>query len=330
IRTWLSTHHRWEGPVFIAGESYGGYRVGKLAKLLQKDYGVGLAGVVILSPALEFSLLDRSHYNVLPWVDVVPSMAASALVHGKARNARDDEDPLAYAVRARDFVLKELLSVLAAGTLYPSRKRQQVLNRLADFIGLPRAVVRQKGGRIDIRYFAKNLLREEGRHIGLYDASISLTDPFTEKEDLDAPDPTLHLLERVFAAGINTQLRKVIGLATDREYELLSMEVNTSWKNDEQQHALQSQFGAVDDLRYGMSLNEHMGVFITHGYYDLVTPFTSSDRLFSLMNLTKIQREKVTLRHYPGGHMFYTWPESRRQLAEDVADFYRTYIRSAL
>lgn len=76
VLTWLSTHHRWESPVFIAGESYGGYRVGKLVKLLQKDYGVGLAGAVIISPALDFSLLDHTAYNVLPWVDVVPSMAA--------------------------------------------------------------------------------------------------------------------------------------------------------------------------------------------------------------------------------------------------------------
>ena len=29
---WLSEHGRWGSPVFIAGESYGGYRVGRLAR----------------------------------------------------------------------------------------------------------------------------------------------------------------------------------------------------------------------------------------------------------------------------------------------------------
>jgi len=325
VRTWLSSHHRWESPIFIAGESYGGYRVGKLAKILQKDFGVGLAGAVILSPALEFSLLDGSYYNVLPWVDVFPTMAAAALSHGKARKAEPGEDHMHYALRAREFAINEMLPVLATGEMIPAARRQRVLNTAADFIGLPRSVVRKKAGRIDIVYFVKNLLRDQSKHLGLYDASVAVTDPFSESEELDAPDPTLHILERVFASAINTQLRKNIGLKTDRDYELLNMNVNTSWKNDEQKHALQSQFGAVNDLRFGMSLNEHMGVFITHGYYDLVTPFTSSDRLVALMKLTDAQKANLTVKHYPGGHMFYTWGKSRHDLCQDIAKFYSRY-----
>src|SRR5690606_8121856 len=57
IRRWLTAHDRWGSPVFIAGESYGGYRVARLARLLPEKYGVGLNGVVIISPALEFGLL---------------------------------------------------------------------------------------------------------------------------------------------------------------------------------------------------------------------------------------------------------------------------------
>lgn len=327
VRSWLSHHHRWESPVFIAGESYGGYRVGKLAKLLPKDYGVGLAGAIIISPALEFGLLDATHYNVLPWIDVFPTMAAAAHSHGLARKAKADEAPVDYAQRARDFALKELMPLLTMGDLINDAQRQRTLHAAADYIGLPRATVVRKGGRIDLTYFAKNLLRENGRHLGLYDASVSVQDPFNEEDTLDAPDPTLHILERVFASGINTQLRQHIGLETDRDYNLISMQVNTAWKNDEQQHALQSQFGAVDDLRYGMSLNDHMGVYITHGYYDLVTPFTSSDSLVALMRLTSAQRENLTLKHYPGGHMFYTWESSRRELTSDIAAFYEKYNR---
>ncbi len=328
VRTWLSIHHRWEDPVFIAGESYGGYRVGKLTKMLQKDYGVGLAGAVILSPALDFALLDGSNYNVLPWVDTFPTMAAAALVHGKARKARKGESPMEYALRAREFAISRLMPILASGILVSPAKRSQVLNMAADFIGLPREVVRRKGGRIGIDWFVKNLLRDQGTHLGLYDASVAVTDPFGDKDELDAPDPTLHLLERVFAAGVNTQLRRNIGLETERDYELISMKAHLAWKNDEQKHPFQSQFGAVDDLRYGMSLNEHMGVFITHGHYDLVTPFSSSDRLVALMNLTEAQRGNLVCRHYPGGHMFYTWAGSRKELTSDMADFYRRYARS--
>ena len=39
---WLSGHGRWGSPVFIVGESYGGYRVGRLARMLQETAGIGL------------------------------------------------------------------------------------------------------------------------------------------------------------------------------------------------------------------------------------------------------------------------------------------------
>ncbi|NDV62906.1 peptidase S10 [Puniceicoccales bacterium CK1056] len=323
VRTWLSQHHRWESPVFIAGESYGGYRVGKLAKVLQKDYGVGLAGAIMISPALEFSLLDATDYNVLPYVDTFPTMAAAAFVHGKSRKAKKQESMDDFIQRARAFALNELLPVLASGEMASESKRTQVFNSAADFIGMPRPVVLRKNGRISITYFVKNLLREDGKTLGLYDASVAVSDPFQDRDELDSPDPTLHILERVFASAINTQLRREIGLVTDRDYELLSHEVNTSWKNDEQTHSLQSQFGAVDDLRYGMSLNEHMQVFLTHGLFDLVTAFTSSDRLLALMKLTPEQKERLTVHHYPGGHMFYTWKASREAFTRDIKAFYR-------
>ena len=36
---WLSEHGRWGSPIFIAGESYGGYRVGRLVRMLQEAAG---------------------------------------------------------------------------------------------------------------------------------------------------------------------------------------------------------------------------------------------------------------------------------------------------
>ena len=55
---WLSENGRWGSPVFIAGESYGGYRVGRLARMLQETAGIGLNGAILISPALEITGLD--------------------------------------------------------------------------------------------------------------------------------------------------------------------------------------------------------------------------------------------------------------------------------
>ncbi len=322
IRDYLSRFHRWESPVYIAGESYGGFRTAKLARLLQKEYGVGLSGVVIISPALEFSLLDGSDYSVMNWVDTFPVMAAGAKLHGCSRNTDEDESLEVFMERAERFAVKELLPILAAGDMYGEAGKRRVLNRAADFIGLPRRIVSSKNGRVDIEYYVKNLLRSQGKHLGLYDVSIAVTDPHPDRDSYVGPDPTLHQADRVFAAGINTQLRSVIGLDTEKPYELLSMEVNRKWEVDTKEHALESQVGATDDLRYGMSLNPDMKVFLTHGIFDLVTAYFSAERIRHLMKLTTEQQEQLTVRYYQGGHMFYLRQASREQFARDIAAWY--------
>ena len=66
---WLSEKRRWGSPVFIAGESYGGYRVGRLVRMLQEGAGIGLNGAILISPALELTSLVPNDYDVLAWVD---------------------------------------------------------------------------------------------------------------------------------------------------------------------------------------------------------------------------------------------------------------------
>jgi len=41
------------------------------------------------------------------------------------------------------------------------------------------------------------------------------------------------------------------------------------------------------------------------------------------MKLTDEQKEKLTVKYYKGGHMFYIWEESRKQLFEDIQKWYK-------
>jgi len=322
IRKFLSRTKRWDSPVYLAGESYGGFRVAKLVRLLQQDYGVALSGAVLISPALEFALLDPSDYDDLPWVDTFPTMAGAAFHHDRSRSRKPGESRPEYARRAAEFAVKELLPVLAAGDMVGDARRTKILDAAAGFIGLPRNIVRAKGGRVSIEYFAKNLLRDRGLVLGLYDASTTVKDPFPDRDEWTGPDPTLHVAERVFAAGVNSQLRAAIGLESDRDYSTSSDEVNESWKIDTRKHAFESQVGATDDLRYGMSVNPHMKVYLTHGVFDLVTPFFTAERIRRLMKLDEGRKRLLTVRHYDGGHMFYTWDESRIAFSRDMEAFY--------
>jgi carboxypeptidase C (cathepsin A) len=211
---------------------------------------------------------------------------------------------------------------LILGESHPETELTRVFSTAADFLGLPRDLVLRAHGRITFWRFARELLKESRKVVGFYDATMTAVDPFPDREMHQAPDPTLTGIERVFCGGINQLLRTHIGLETERIYNLLSMEVNSAWKRDDQAHAFDINVGATDDLRFAMSMNPHMKVFICHGYYDMVTPYFSSLRLIEQMKLLREQRNKIELRCFGGGHMFYTWSQSRKDFRDWVKTLY--------
>jgi carboxypeptidase C (cathepsin A) len=319
---WLSAHRRWGSPVFIAGESYGGYRVGRLARTLQETAGIGLSGAILISPALEIATLASGDYDVLAWVDLVPTMAGAAAHHGRSR-AFEQGTSLDEVRRAAEaFATSDYTAFLTRGASMPADERERVLTRFADLIGLPVELVTRAEGRIPINVFARELLRDERRVLGLYDATITVTDPFPDREPFGGPDPTLAGIAPAYTMAINRQLRSEIGVETDREYTLLSYEVNQEWKDDDKRHFFVPPVGATDDFRYGMALNPHLKAFITHGQFDLATPYYASDRLRNLMRLDPAIASRVTVRHFGGGHMFYAWEDSRRAFTAAIAEFF--------
>ncbi len=322
IGRWLSSNRRWGSPVFISGESYGGYRVGRLVRILQETGGIGLNGAILISPALEIATLASGDYDVLAWVDLLPTMAGAAAHHGRSR-AFEKSTPLDEVRReAEAFATGDYTAFLTRGASMPADERDRVLSRLADLVGLPVDLVTRAEGRVPINVFARELLRDERKVVGLYDATITVTDPFPDREPFGGPDPTLSGIAPAYTMAINRQLRSEIGVETDREYALLSLEVNMEWKDDDKRHFFAPPAGATDDFRYGMALNPHLKAFITHGQFDLVTPYYASDRLRNLMRLDPAVADRVTVRHFGGGHMFYAWEESRRAFTAAIAEFF--------
>jgi carboxypeptidase C (cathepsin A) len=319
---WLSEHDRWGSPIFIAGESYGGYRVGRLVRMLQEATGVGLNGAILISPALEIEGLQPTDYDLLGWVDRIPTMALAAVHHGRSRAFRKGTSLERVTREAEAFATGDYAVFLTRGASMPAKERAGVFQRLADLTGLAPEVVARSEGRISMLTFVRELLRDERKVVGLYDTTITATDPFPDRDGaLSWPDPTLAGISPAYTMAVNRMLRSEIGVRTDREYELLSYEVNTAWKDDAKPHAFASPPGATDDFRYGMALNPHMKAFITHGQYDLVTPYYTSDRLRNLMRLDPQMADRLTVRHFGGGHMFYAWESSRRSFTEAIAAF---------
>ncbi len=317
MQRFLSRHDRWLLPIFIAGESYGGFRVARLARKLQQEYGIGLSGAVLISPALEFSLLGGSDYNLTAWATVLPSFAAAAAHHKRTQSREDLQS------QAEQFAYRTLIPFLAMGDTVPAEERETVYQQMADLTGLPKSLIQQQGGRIGIEIFSRELLRDRTRIVGLYDASITAIDPFPDRTTYQGSDPTLDGLDRLFTGAINSHLRQTLGVETELSYRLLNLETFKAWKFDAKGELKQGFIGAIDDLRVGMTLNPFMQVYITHGLFDLVTPYFASNYLANLMKLDPEVRPNLTLRHFQGGHMFYTWDDSRRAWLTEMQAFYQ-------
>jgi carboxypeptidase C (cathepsin A) len=318
---WLSENDRWSSPVFIAGESYGGYRVGRLVRMLQEETGIGLNGAILISPALELTALAPSDYSVTSWVDLLPTMAGGAAFHGRSRAFPAGAPLDDVRAGAEEFASGEYATFLIRGAQLGAPERERTLARLADLLGLPLELVTRAEGRITPFVYGRELLRDERKIVGLYDVTITATDPFPDRPQHEAPDPTLAGIAPAYTAAINRQLRSEIGVRTDREYRLLSIEVNEAWKEDTKRHFLAPPEGATDSFRYGMALNPHMRAFLAHGRYDMATPYYASDRLRNLMRLDPVAAGRLTVRHFEGGHMFYAWEESRHAFTAAIEEF---------
>ena len=79
IARYLRVNDRMASPKFYVGESYGGFRGPLIAGKLQDDVGVGLSGMVLLSPVLDFAWLETPRANPWGYVLKLPSLAAGAL-----------------------------------------------------------------------------------------------------------------------------------------------------------------------------------------------------------------------------------------------------------
>ena len=330
IQQFLSKNRRWSSPVFIAGESYGGFRVAKLSRKLQEDYGVGLCGVILISPCLELNALSSSDYDVLYWVDSFPTMAASAAYHKKSpyfvkrkQEIEPGVDLRAFLKSAENFAVNEMSCLLVQGERMDAEKRKLIIQKTADFMGVPFEKMNKSNGRLHLWQFCRQLLQKERKWCGIYDTSITAYDPFPNREYFEGSDPTLSGIEHAFSHGINTLLREHLELDCERQYRLLNLEVNKNWKQDKQSHFFDLQIGAADDLRYAMAMSPQMKVFICHGVFDLVTPYFSTERVIQLMNLPEELKKQISFHVFYGGHMFYTWEYSRQIFKTQMQQFYK-------
>jgi carboxypeptidase C (cathepsin A) len=321
IRLHLSRAKRWSSPVYLAGESYGTTRGAALADKLQ-DLGVSLAGVVLVSLAMDFQTLifgggafggAPPTQNDLPYATFLPAFACVAQYHGKLKGAHA-ASPQAARAAAQAFVFEDYLAALHQGARLSEKERARIAKRVAELIGLPPQLVADSDLRINDATFFAELLREEGKTVGRLEARV--TRPMgAAKSRLWEFDPGIEALFGPYTMAANAYMSEVLNISTDQRYEVINMQANKAWDYGKANRYANTSGALASALRR----NPHLQVLVASGYYDLGTPYSGSDYQLARLNVPADVMRRITHHYYEAGHMMYTRTADLKKLKDDVA-----------
>ena len=320
IKGWLARERRWGSALYLAGESYGTTRGAAIADRLQ-EAGVALAGIVLVSCAMDLQTLVFAPRNDLPFALFLPGYASVAQYHGKLAGPAA-ASPDAARAAAEAFVLDEYLRALHLGAKLDGAKKRKLAGAIASVTGLSRDFVEEKNLRVAEADFFFELLRADGRIVGRLDARV--TGPMAASRTRTWEfDPAMEALVPPYTMAAQAYLGE-LGLPPERRYEAFSMEVNKKWDWNRSEPSGEAgkgnQYTATSaDLSRALRRNPHLRVFVASGYYDLGTPYSATDWSLSQLDVPADVLARIEHRYYGAGHMMYTRETDMKRLKSDLA-----------
>ncbi len=315
VRLWLTRNGRWDSPTFLVGESYGGFRIAKMARELIERTGVAVNGLILVSPVVDFATI-RDGSGLLGPALKLPAYAASAAAHGLVPGT-----PEQAAAAAERFALGGYLTGVAG---LDHRRLDEAARsffaEVARTTGLPEELVVRHRGRIPAGVFARELLRGRGRIASVYDGTFTAPDPDPAAARIPY-DPFLKGTVPTYTAAFAAFVAGPLGVRTDVPFRLLSERVSQGWE-----WPRMGQPSALDDLQAALTLQPALRVLIVHGRTDLVTPYMASRWIAARLELPEGEEDRVLVTVHEGGHMLYSRAGGRAALAADA----RALVEAAL
>lgn len=316
IRLYTTRAKRWASPKFLIGESYGTTRAAGLSGHLQSEIGMYLNGIMLVSSVLNFQSIRFDLGNDLPYILFLPTYAAAAWFHNRLPADLQHQELRAVLAEVKTFAEREYTLALMQGARLSDKERRQIVTRLARYSGLSETYIEQTNLRINIHRFVKELLRDERRTIGRFDARFKGIDRDAAGEQHEY-DPSYAIIQGAYTALLNDYVRSELRFKSDLPYEILTGNVQP-WDYSK----FQNQYvNVAETLRGAMTQNPFLKVFVGNGYYDLATPFFATEYTFDHLELDPSLQAHITLDYYEAGHMMYLHQPSLAKLKADLARF---------
>jgi carboxypeptidase C (cathepsin A) len=319
VRAYITKNKRWNSPKFLAGESYGTIRASAMVRDLQLKLldAVALNGVILISTAVDVrTFVNAGPGNELPYVTNLPTYAATAYFHNVLPQRPDNLEK--FLDDARIFASTEYLQALFMGDSLPEERSRQIIDKLHYFTGLKKEFLQRAHLRVETSRFLKELLRDRGQTIAVHDTRFLGKDQ-DEAGEAVALDPFLYGITGPFVSAINDYLSNELNVKMDDPYKTFSLESNQGWKRPGNNNSVFDGYLYTGSfLADAAGSNKDFRVFVASGLHDLTTTFYGSEYIF---NHTGIDKSRITLKNYFGGHMMYLYGPSLEQLVTDIGKF---------
>jgi carboxypeptidase C (cathepsin A) len=307
IYDWLVENSRLASKKYLVGESYGGFRGPRITHYLQSQLGVAMNGVVLVSPYLNPDQDANGDMSPLPWMMTLPSITAAHLEREKKLTPEAMADVIAYTQG-------EYATTLLKGRTDDAGQKKMI-DRVTEMTGLDAQFVKYSGARIETEAYLREVHREEGKLGSVYDSNVTLFDPFPFAPEQRANDPILASIIAPLTTAMVDFVTRTVGWKVDARYNALSYDVGRQWERGDND----LRKGAVPDLRQAVAADPKLRVLIVHGWNDLSCPFMGSILTVDQMPVMG-DPDRVSVKEFPGGHMFYTRDASRLALRKDVQE----------
>jgi carboxypeptidase C (cathepsin A) len=318
IRAWRARFDAARQPLFLAGESYGTWRVSGVAETLAKA-GVHVSGAILISGGIPGSQMPDSFSDAM----YVPARTAAAFYHRKLAPGlmRDRASTLRQAA---DWAANVYRPALERRDSLGAEEREAIARDLARFIGIPPDLVDRKTLVVTNRTYLQSLFGgDKARTLNTFDM---------RRFGADRDEPG-------FAALVSDYFRRDLGYATDLAYtgiedgymprpgpERRSTGSRWSYNHVEITPAMMARAqagggppGSLPWLQDAMRTDPGLRVFVAAGRFDSLN--MCEGNLAMAAKAGPALASRFTNRCYEGGHMMYRDAPERRRLADDVRHF---------
>ena len=326
IRAYRARFQAGHQPLFLAGESYGTWRVNGATEILE-GRGEKVRGAILISGGVPGSQMPGEFSDAM----YIPARTAAAFFHHKLppELLKDREETLK---EVNDWITTTYLPALSHRDGLSDAQKLQIVTQLARFTGVQPEQINHNTLIMSNRDYLHGLFGgEPGKVLDTYDMRIVGTVP---------EDPA----RKEFIADY---LRDELGYRTDLAYTGLEdgympnpgperRSTGERWVYDhtdvtpELVARMQAGGGPPNSLPWlqnAMRIDHDLRVFVGAGRYDSLNMCEGNLRMAA--KLEDDLSRRFTNHCYEGGHMMYRDQRTRLQLSDDVGRFIAEAISAA-